>query len=378
VGELVGFADLRDRNALRRRSAVLLAALLGLAASGEAHELGPLQVRIAFERDGTYTIHAVLDTEHLPPLVAASPETGSPAINGLPASLPERTRAFLVAFARQARLAFDARETAPDAVEYVTVSPPSAGPAAPLPGLRWRGSTPPGARSFTWREDLELPYHPIVVSVAGEPLQPQWIRGRQTTLPLALDARVLPGAGSVFTLYLGLGFTHILPKGLDHILFVIGLFLLSARLKPLLVQVTAFTLAHTLTLGLSMLGVVSLPPALVEPLIAASIVYVAVENVVTSELRPWRAAIVFGFGLLHGLGFAGVLQEIGLPQGSFALALLAFNLGVEAGQLAVLLAAFLLTAGLRARPAYRYGIVVPGSCAIAAVGLYWTVERLLA
>jgi hypothetical protein len=374
----VGLADLRNGNALRRRSAALLAALLALAANGQAHELGPLQVRIAFELDGTYTIHAVLDPEHLPPQVAAPPEAGSLLISGLPASLHERTRAFLVAYARQARTAFDGRDAVPDAVEYVTVTPPSGGSATPLPGLRWRGSTPPGARSFTWREDLELPYHPIVVSVAGEPLQPQWVRGRQPTPPLALDARVLPGAGSVFALYLGLGFTHILPKGVDHILFVLGLFLLSARLRPLLVQVTAFTLAHTLTLGLSMLGVFSLPPALVEPLIAASIFYVAVENVMTSELRPWRTAIVFGFGLLHGLGFAGVLHEIGLPQGTFATALLAFNLGVEAGQLSVLLGAFLLTAGLRASPGYRRGVVIPGSCAIAAVGLYWTLERVLA
>src|SRR5262249_58079568 len=111
--------------------------------------------------------------------------------------------------------------------------------------------------------------------------------------------------------YVRLGFRHILPDGLDHILFVLGLFLLSPRLRPLLVQVSAFTVAHTATLALSTLGLVRLPPAVVEPLIALSIAYVAIENTVVRELRPWRIALVFGFGLLHGLGLAGALGALG-------------------------------------------------------------------
>ncbi len=114
--------------------------------------------------------------------------------------------------------------------------------------------------------------------------------------------------------YLSLGYTHILPKGLDHILFVLGLFLLSPRLRPMLLQVTAFTIAHSITLGLSIYGIVSLPSRIVEPLIALSIAYVAIENLVTRELKPWRLALVFMFGLLHGMGFAGVLRELGLPR----------------------------------------------------------------
>jgi hypothetical protein len=178
--------------------------------------------------------------------------------------------------------------------------------------------------------------------------------------------------------YTMLGFTHILPKGLDHILFVLGLFLLSARWKPLLVQVTAFTLAHTITLGLSIYGIVSLSPAIVEPLIAASIAYVAIENLVTAELKPWRAFVVFGFGLLHGLGFAGVLHEIGLPRSEFLTALLSFNVGVELGQLAVIASAWLLV-GLwwKTKPWYRARLVQPLSALIAAVGVYWTIERII-
>jgi hypothetical protein len=173
-----------------------------------------------------------------------------------------------------------------------------------------------------------------------------------------------------------LGFTHILPRGLDHILFVVGLFLLSARLRPLLWQVSAFTLAHTITLGLSMAGMVSLPGSIVEVAIALSIAYVAIENLVTEKLHPWRLALVFVFGLLHGLGFAGVLRDLGLPPGRFVSALLGFNIGVEIGQLAVLAMMALAVGWFRTNSRYRKRIVLPFSTVIALTGLYWAVIRL--
>ncbi|MEL6889311.1 MAG: HupE/UreJ family protein, partial [Pseudomonadota bacterium] len=152
-----------------------------------------------------------------------------------------------------------------------------------------------------------------------------------------------------FAAYVPVGFDHILPKGLDHILFVLGLFFLSIRLGPLLWQVSAFTLAHTVTLALGALGLVNIPGAIVEPLIAASIVYVAVENIFARGMNRWRPLVVFGFGLLHGLGFASVLGEFGLPEGTFIPALIGFNVGVEIGQLAVIaLAAIALWLGCRA------------------------------
>ena len=176
---------------------------------------------------------------------------------------------------------------------------------------------------------------------------------------------------------LSLGFTHIVPYGLDHVLFVLGIFLLGKQPKQVLAQVTAFTVAHSLTLALSMFGVWSLPSRIVEPLIAVSIAYVAIENVLLSELRRWRVAVVFTFGLLHGLGFAGVLSELGLPRSQFLTALLSFNLGVEAGQLAVVAVAFLLLAWpWSQRVWYRSRIVVPASALIGCVALYWTIERL--
>ena len=144
-----------------------------------------------------------------------------------------------------------------------------------------------------------------------------------------------------FSSYIPVGFDHILPKGLDHILFVLGLFFLSTHLRPLIWQVTAFTAAHTVTLALGALGWVTVPGSIVEPLIAASIVYVAVENIFLAGLSPWRPLVIFGFGLLHGLGFASVLGEFGLPQDQFIPALIGFNIGVEIGQLTVIAVMFL-------------------------------------
>jgi HupE/UreJ protein len=140
---------------------------------------------------------------------------------------------------------------------------------------------------------------------------------------------------------------------------------------------------------LSMYGLVSLPAKVVEPMIALSIVYVAIENLVIQELKPWRLALVFSFGLLHGMGFAGVLRDLGLPRPQFLTALVSFNLGVEAGQLSVIAAAFLVILCWRQRArvvgdadrghaAYHRFIVQPVSILIAAVGLFWTIQRALA
>jgi hydrogenase/urease accessory protein HupE len=182
---------------------------------------------------------------------------------------------------------------------------------------------------------------------------------------------------SVFADYSVLGFLHILPKGMDHILFVLGLFLLSRKAAPLLWQVTAFTVAHSITLALSVYGVISLSAAIVEPLIALSIAYVGIENLLTRELKPWRVVVVFLFGLLHGMGFAEVLFELGLPESEFVTALISFNLGVEAGQLAVILLALAAVFWLRSQDQlYRRLVVIPGSLIITCMGLFWVWQRI--
>jgi hypothetical protein len=184
-------------------------------------------------------------------------------------------------------------------------------------------------------------------------------------------------AKDVIWYYLQLGFTHILPKGFDHILFIAGLCLLSNKLKVILWQATAFTVAHSITLVLSMKNVIIAPGTIVEPIIALSILFVAVENLLLSELKPWRIALVFMFGLVHGMGFASSLNEIGLPPNKFLTSILSFNIGVELGQVCVILAVFsLFVFPFAKRSDYKKWIVAPLSVLIGMTALYWTIERI--
>lgn len=238
------------------------------------------------------------------------------------------------------------------------------------------GTVPAGAKAMqlSWPKG----YGTLVLRQIG-PDNPftGYIEGGETSPEIALSGGEARSFFSVFAEYIPVGFDHILPKGLDHILFVLGLFFFSTALRPLLVQVTSFTLAHTVTLALGALGIVTIPGSIVEPIIAASIVYVAIENVFSSKMNPWRPVIVFVFGLLHGLGFASVLGEFGLPAGQFVAALIGFNVGVEFGQLTVIALAFLAVGyWFGSKTWYRKVIAIPASLAIAAVGAYWFVERV--
>lgn len=181
----------------------------------------------------------------------------------------------------------------------------------------------------------------------------------------------------VIWFYLKMGVQHIIPYGLDHILFVVGLCLLSTNMKTILWQATAFTVAHSITLAMSMKGLIIVPSAIVEPIISLSILFVAVENILLSELKPWRILIVFLFGLIHGMGFASALNEIGLPRNKFVTSILSFNAGVEIGQILVILAVFFLIIRPFGRKSYyKARIAYPVSAVIALVAAYWTVERL--
>ena len=183
-------------------------------------------------------------------------------------------------------------------------------------------------------------------------------------------------ARSTFFSFTRQGFVHVLPLGLDHILFVLGLFFLSRKWKPIIYQVSVFTIAHTITLGLATLDLVAAPSHVVEPIIAASIAVVAIENILFPGYRHMRLLVVFFFGLIHGLGFAGALSAFDLDPTSLVIGLLGFNVGVEFGQLAVITLVFGSTFWLAEEKAYRKWVVVPGSLLIALMGIYWTIERV--
>jgi len=294
-----------------------------------------------------------------------------------PAVLRARFREFAPRYLEAVRIELDGRAVALrlDSLEVPAIGDPK---SARISLLRLSGEIPPGTRELRIAYDAAL--GTAVVRFPGQGGAPVavWLKdGRKSEAYVLGQGLREPARAEVIGQYVVHGFTHILPLGVDHILFVLGLFLLSLKWRPLLIQVTAFTVAHTITLGLAVYGVVKLPPTIVEPLIAASIVYVAVENILTPRLHVWRPFVVFAFGLLHGLGFAGVLEEIGLPSSGLITALLSFNVGVELGQLAVIAIAW-LAVGLwfRNRPWYRQRVIIPASALIALVGLYWTVERV--
>lgn len=197
------------------------------------------------------------------------------------------------------------------------------------------------------------------------------------TRPFTITLLALAGAGSVIPRYFFSGFAHIFPDGLDHILFILGLFFLSRSFPVLLFQMTLFTLAHSLTLGLSLYGFISLPTAFVEIAIALSISFVAIENLfVKDQLRAWRPWIVFAFGLAHGLGFAHSFAETPIAPEHFLPALFSFNLGIEIGQLVVVGIAFGAVFAWRNRVWYSKRIAQPASMMIALIGLYLAIERV--
>ena len=331
---------------------------------------------VRFHEGRTYDIEIVTDAAALVDKLEASVGRSTPA-NARANDLQSLLTGFDETFRQRVKLTIDATEAHP-AISYV-VSPATDVLSATISTIRMSGLIPPGARSFTWSYGWTFASYALTVrKTAAENPSTEWLEGGQSSATYLL-ASPAPPPDRLATAwrYLKLGYTHIVPLGPDHILFVLGLYLLSGRARSVLLQVTAFTIAHSITLGLSMYGLVAVSPRIVEPLIAVSIAYVAIENIFVAELKAWRVALVFAFGLLHGMGFAGALSELGLPHSEFATALLTFNLGVETGQLTVIVAAWLLF-GWRfsQRSWYRRRIVVPASILIACTAIYWTIQRL--
>ncbi|MFD1342541.1 HupE/UreJ family protein [Litorisediminicola beolgyonensis] len=331
------------------RFVLLCLAVLGWSAAAQAHEVRPAIADLEVT-GGRLSLEVTLNAEAL--LVGADLEgvadtdalEASDEIDALRKLPPEDLAARLDADAAAISdaLSVTANGT-PVGLALDRIAPgPVDDPSLPRDTqLGFTAELPPGASELvvTWPANWGM----LVLRQQGvdEPYT-GYLEGGVPSEPIALEGGGEMSAGRAFLAYIPVGFEHIVPMGLDHILFVLGLFFLSTRLGPLLWQISAFTAAHTVTLALGALGIVSIPGAIVEPLIAASIVFVAVENIVSDGLSRWRPVVVFLFGLLHGLGFAAVLGEFGLPSGQFIPALLGFNIGVEIGQLSVIAAAFAL------------------------------------
>jgi len=225
------------------------------------------------------------------------------------------------------------------------------------------GSLPFGHRQYV-----------AVRAAGGRVLGEAMLSGRANGLELAVGAT---GEARRFREFLALGLEHI-GRGYDHIVFLLGLLLAGGCFRSTLKIITSFTAAHSITLALATLGLVTLPPRVVEPLIAASIVYVGLENIFRRDLeRRWM--LTFAFGLAHGFGFASALRDLGIGSGGagVALPLVSFNLGVELGQIAIALLVLPLVWQLRRHPSFVARWVPACSVLVAAAGGFWLIERVL-
>jgi len=349
-----------------RRRWLLIALLLATVRPdpARAHTFSFTGVTFELEPDGTYAVDITCDLDALALGVPSTADSAALAaeIEGLePARREELVEGLRSLLGRRLRVRFDGE---PDDFEVSLPGrgrPPVEGapPAALGTIARLTGRVPEGAREATFFASRAFPPVRLTVRRPGaDPAVEVLDRGGESR-PISLSGPALgPGPLETMWRFFVLGVTHIVPSGLDHILFV--------------------TVAHTLTLALSSYGVVRLSPRVVEPLIALSIAWVAIENVVSPRLRASRLVLVFAFGLLHGLGFAGVLGDIGLPEVARLRALLSFNVGVEAGQLAVVAAAVVALAAWTRLGGDRRTAARSTSLVIAAVGAFWTVQRLLA
>jgi HupE / UreJ protein len=391
---------------LSRWPALLAAALVicGAAPAAFAHRVNHLSTTVDFSRNGgTWSIEVsaearrILEAKESLSLLPRL-ERGGSAAEELKAETFEKAREYF-----PERVAFyldDVAQPAPP-FEFSLVEVAETDAVDPAQGSadsqrkhifiigNWSGRLPADARKFY----IALPGDTAGVliikvggAVVGRPIP--YFPGEQSKvfeIPRG-DATVASEPapdrfGTVFARFLGEGFKHIVPEGFDHILFVLGLFFLSRKFKPLLWQVTAFTIAHSITLALAMLNVVRLPEKPVEIAIALSIAFVAIENLWRKDLSIWRPFVVFGFGLVHGLGFASafksMLGESGTPSKHFVAMLVSFNVGVELGQLTVIALAFLAVGWFWSAEWYRQRVSIPASIVIACFGLYWAVERML-
>ena len=233
--------------------------------------------------------------------------------------------------------------------------------------------------TFKWSEK----YGPIIIREINElkkedDLYTEYLQAGLQTDKIFIKSENTQSIFKSIINYFFLGIQHIIPKGLDHILFIVGLFFFSVTLRPLLIQVTMFTIAHSITLIFVSVSYINVNPLIVEPIIALSIAYVGIENIFKQYVKEYlRYIIIFFFGLLHGLGFALVLSDIGYQSSKLILNLISFNLGIEAAQIFIILSLYVLL-GIKFsnKKYYRYIFQVPVSLFIALVGIYWFFERI--
>ncbi|CAN5710771.1 hypothetical protein BH11PLA1_BH11PLA1_09520 [soil metagenome] len=238
-----------------------------------------------------------------------------------------------------------------------------------------RGQLPAGVRALRVTLPNLIAEAILTIERPGREADAMPVRGGEPSPLIELDGPSDSFAAQTLR-FIGAGFTHVIPAGVDHILFILCLFFASARWRALLAQSLVFTLAHSLTLALATLGVLRLPAALIEPLIALSITVLALENIRLQRVTAWRYGAIFLLGLVHGCGFASALAETDRNGISTTAVLLGFNVGVEVAQTAILVGALLVLGWWRDRPWYRARVAIPVALVLAAAGAWLFFTRL--
>jgi hydrogenase/urease accessory protein HupE len=379
--------DIRNYLTLHRFIALVISCLglLALPYSAHAHEIRPALVDLHLDKNNAYTLTLRLNLEAVMAEIGPQHSDTSESANAnryntlraLPSQeLQSAFEAYKQTFLRGLFLKSDQGALTP-AIVSVSIPPVGDTELARDTSISLSGTLPANANNLSWGMQTSFGANALRVSTSDkQDIYTVYLQPGKSSDIIPLAGVVSQSSWQVFNNYVVIGFQHILPKGLDHILFVVGLFLLSLKMSTLLWQITSFTIAHSVTLALGILGVVNISADIVEPLIALSIVYVCVENILSDKLHSWRPVIIFSFGLLHGLGFASVLTEIGLSSNYFISGLIAFNLGLELGQLAVIVICFFgMAIWFRHKSWYRSRITVPASGVIALIGMYWFIER---
>ena len=372
----------------RQRSVIVLTvcgALLAFALGGckqsFAHESDPLLVEVLINQSRSVKLQVQLDLErHLALWESGSNSEHSTAVAARYERLQRLSpQAVSDRFQQAFQQGFSPIQLIGDSSQDVLLSPNSVYVDEPSHGQRKRNTTlsfvarlsgkDSGVRLRTGLDGVAM-----VVSYQGPEAEKYYVGARQYSAFFGLDGSVSKHDRSSFSSYLLGGFSHILPKGFDHVLFIAGLVLLAPGIRALALQVSLFTIAHSITLALGVLGLVNVPSALVEPLIAASIVYVCIDNLrATGDFRL-RGFVIVLFGLLHGLGFASMLETTGLQPGALAEALLAFNLGIELAQLAVVAVLASLLALLQRYNPFQF--IPLATCASVLTGIAGTLLLL--
>jgi hypothetical protein len=338
-----------------------------------AHEIGATQVAASFTAE-TYVVDVTVDPDALLTLLWIRAGRQIETVVDR-AARDRRIEELAPVFLDSIDLRFDGARTRPG-FEYRPASATAGVARQPLL-IRLTGRHP-AASKFTISYPLASGSFAMTVRFAPDVVRTIWLEGGVQSAPVALDAGLTPTRLAVASRYFQLGFEHVVPRGFNHVLLVLGAFFVGGRRRSIVTQFSAFTVSHAIAVLLTVCGLVSVPLRVVEPLIALSAAFFAAENLLSDEVRSWRLTLIFVLGLLHGMGFAGVLRELELPRAELLTALTSFNVGVEAAQLAlVAFAIFVVGRWRRTSVAYRSLVVQPASLVIAVAGVYWIVSGLM-